>query len=848
MVKGGNTFVPSVPLRIAVRHGLDATALLLDDGGSVRGDGDIVFHGQPAHPCGAVRLTDGDEGTEWLEVDLPGLEPEVARVLVIGSTEVGSLRDVREPSVEAFAPDGTSVVRYEVARPAGETALVFAELYRRAGGWKFRAVGQGYLDGLAGLARDHGVDVAEEDAPPASRDPRPTPAAAGPVAEPPPVAPSPAPHAPAPWTFGPDFEPYEQSGRDNGVVTAPVPAGPVIVELSVEGEGYTCLDVLDARNGNGDNLVNSTQPDYRGRLLAVAPEERPLRLRLEAEGRWQVRVLPLTHARRLGEPLEGYGPEVLLHTAGTADLTVRYSGGENLILNTFEVAGRTGLPEDENLLNEIGRRTETVPLPPGPLLVQLEMADGHWSMALAPVDGAPLPAPLPAPAPVDTAPPVRKVPGPPAAPMGAAPPGGGEPAAAEWDFGPVFTPYEETGHDGGVVTAEGVPTGPVIVELAVEGRGYTGLFVLDRRNNERDTLVNSTHPNFRGRLLTEVPEDGPLRLKVRAEGRWRLRVLPLAHGLRLGEPLRGDGPEVLLHTAGTADLTVHYKGDSNLIADVYQVRGHRDLPTNRKVLNEIGKRKETLPLPEGPVIVQFSMAEGPWTMELKHVAPRTAPAAGTAVARTRHGAPAPGTPGSAAGWSFGPSFPVFEKRGVGKQVVTARNVPAGPVLVEFTHDGSGYVGACTLSRWNREEQRLFSESIPQVRITAPAVSPRHRPLRVRVEADGTWTLRVLPLSAARTLGADTLCGEAPEALLYTGPAADLHFDVKARMGAYTQLVCYEVDGAVELPEYRLLISEGGRLSTVVPLPPGPLLLGLGSVDGPWKMTAHPSSLPLAKED
>jgi len=60
-----------------------------------------------------------------------------------------------------------------------ETVALLVEVYRRAGAWRVRAVGQGYADGLAGLARDFGVEVAE-DAPagsggPASTDPAPGP-------------------------------------------------------------------------------------------------------------------------------------------------------------------------------------------------------------------------------------------------------------------------------------------------------------------------------------------------------------------------------------------------------------------------------------------------------------------------------------------------------------------------------------------------------------------------------------------------------------------------------------------------------------------------------------------------
>ena len=56
--------------------------------------------------------------------------------------------------------DNAEIARYDLSEDASsETAMVFAELYRNAGEWKFRAVGQGYASGLGGIARDYGVNV-----------------------------------------------------------------------------------------------------------------------------------------------------------------------------------------------------------------------------------------------------------------------------------------------------------------------------------------------------------------------------------------------------------------------------------------------------------------------------------------------------------------------------------------------------------------------------------------------------------------------------------------------------------------------------------------------------------------
>ncbi|MEU6878935.1 TerD family protein [Streptomyces sp. NPDC046712] len=439
MIKGDNAFVPTAALRVAVRNGVDVAALLVTEQGRVRGDADIVFDGAPAHPSGAVRLFAGEDGTVCLETGLTSVEEEITRVLVVASTEEGALRDVRGLSVEVFGPDGATVVGYEVTDAGGETAMVLAELYRRSGGWKFRAVGQGYVDGLTGLAVDHGVDVDEDPQEVLERIPTPAPPATPPApaeAQAPPAAPAEAPaqglrltrdqildmtpeqiralalaqkqaraeaadqapltasSPPAPkpdpsaWTCGPVFKPRTVTGRDNDVITVKdLPHGPVMVELTLKGDGYTGLWPLDEANAKGRYLVSTTEKDFRGRVITSVPEHGRLRLRLEASGSWQVRILPLAEARRLSKDrLESWGPDVLLHTGGTADVTFHYKGDSNFIGHLYRLAGHTDpttLPKPGgSVVSEIGARRETLPLPEGPLLVYLSAADGPWDARL----------------------------------------------------------------------------------------------------------------------------------------------------------------------------------------------------------------------------------------------------------------------------------------------------------------------------------------------------------------------------------------------------------------------------------------------------------------------------------
>jgi tellurium resistance protein TerD len=55
---------------------------------------------------------------------------------------------------------GTEIARYDLSEDAStETAMIFGDLYRHNGEWKFKAIGQGFAGGLGPLASSFGVNV-----------------------------------------------------------------------------------------------------------------------------------------------------------------------------------------------------------------------------------------------------------------------------------------------------------------------------------------------------------------------------------------------------------------------------------------------------------------------------------------------------------------------------------------------------------------------------------------------------------------------------------------------------------------------------------------------------------------
>ncbi|MFI1032704.1 CAP domain-containing protein [Streptomyces sp. NPDC020951] len=158
LVPGGNLPLPGGALAVRVPGPFDVCALVTDDSGRVRGDADFVFYNQPTAP--GARLQ-GD--TLTLE---PGrLRAGATRVtVVVSAAEPGTpLARLPVPTLHVTDPQGRTLARFTPPPSQQETVLLLAELYRRGGGWKLRALGQGYADGLAGLARDFGVDVLADD-------------------------------------------------------------------------------------------------------------------------------------------------------------------------------------------------------------------------------------------------------------------------------------------------------------------------------------------------------------------------------------------------------------------------------------------------------------------------------------------------------------------------------------------------------------------------------------------------------------------------------------------------------------------------------------------------------------
>ena len=143
----------------------DASAFLLIDG-KLRDKKDIVYFGNLRHPSGTVQhmgdnLTGAGEGDdEQILVDLAQVPSEYDRIVVVVNIYQAVQRKQHFGLIQnAFirlvdGRNNTEMCRYNLTDDyAGMTAMIFGEVYRHNGEWKFNAIGQGTTDpGIGELA------------------------------------------------------------------------------------------------------------------------------------------------------------------------------------------------------------------------------------------------------------------------------------------------------------------------------------------------------------------------------------------------------------------------------------------------------------------------------------------------------------------------------------------------------------------------------------------------------------------------------------------------------------------------------------------------------------------------
>lgn len=155
-----------------VEFDLDAVAFICGTSGKVRSDADFIFYNQPKSSEGAIehmgdnKTGGGDGDDEQVRIILDRVARDVDKIVVCVTIHEATARNQNFGMVaNAFVrvvneSDGKELARYDLSEDMStETAMIFAEIYRRGDEWKFKAVGQGFAGGLGPLARNFGVNV-----------------------------------------------------------------------------------------------------------------------------------------------------------------------------------------------------------------------------------------------------------------------------------------------------------------------------------------------------------------------------------------------------------------------------------------------------------------------------------------------------------------------------------------------------------------------------------------------------------------------------------------------------------------------------------------------------------------
>jgi tellurium resistance protein TerD len=153
-------------------YDLDATAFMLTESGKVRNDNEMIFYNQLSSPCrslthtGDNRTGDGDGDDESLIIELEKIPSAIAKISVTVTIDDAEARRQNFGQVsDAFIrvvneETNIEICRFDLSEDySTETAMIFGEIYRSNGEWKFKAVGQGFNGGLEEMCRQFGVNV-----------------------------------------------------------------------------------------------------------------------------------------------------------------------------------------------------------------------------------------------------------------------------------------------------------------------------------------------------------------------------------------------------------------------------------------------------------------------------------------------------------------------------------------------------------------------------------------------------------------------------------------------------------------------------------------------------------------
>lgn len=391
LARGENRPAPSDRMTVTVTcsAGVDVSALLLGADGRVRSDADFVFFNQPVGP--GVTYRHGSGRADMVDVQTGALPADVDTVVVTASLDgSGPPTFAAAGTLLTTIGSDTGTLTFPMDGLTTETAVVCVEIYRRGGAWKVRAVGQGYDNGLAGIAQAFGVNIDDEPAAPqaathaapqaathaAPQAATPNPPAAAPVPPPnyPPPGAVPPPYPPAP-AYAPPAAPPPQQGALPMQSDLFNPSHAEVTGVGIQKQGGKMIKV--AVNGEVMARAGSMvayQGDMQFKALGSGGIGRAITQRLTGEG------VPLMKVSGRGDLfLADSAADVhLIDLDGTDGLTINGSNvlafDTSLSYNVQRVQGAAGVASNAGLFNCVftGRGRIAITTHGSPVVLQVD--------------------------------------------------------------------------------------------------------------------------------------------------------------------------------------------------------------------------------------------------------------------------------------------------------------------------------------------------------------------------------------------------------------------------------------------------------------------------------------------
>lgn len=150
----------------------DSSVFLLGADGKCAGMQDFIFYGHLTHDSGAVihhgdnRTGAGDGDDETIDVILSKVPADKEKLVFVVTIYEADQRGQNFGGVENSGirlvnkKTGQEIARVDLNENFSfETAVVFAELYRYNGSWKFKAIESGFNGGLAAACASYGLQA-----------------------------------------------------------------------------------------------------------------------------------------------------------------------------------------------------------------------------------------------------------------------------------------------------------------------------------------------------------------------------------------------------------------------------------------------------------------------------------------------------------------------------------------------------------------------------------------------------------------------------------------------------------------------------------------------------------------